>query len=165
MKRIISVLLTLTMFFTFIGGSTFAMQLVESNETNTEELSKIVLAVKSKINIPEALTEFEYNYNGETNHSSAGWRFTWRDKDYKERITINCDTDAHITYYDYYTSEKYITQAPQYLKEELQPKADEFINKWFVWTPEQEYASKILKSMKPKIYKKLDFKLANEISK
>ena len=43
-------------------------------------------------------------------------------------------------------------------------KADEFFKKWFVWTQEQEYASKILKSMKPKIYRKLDFELADKIS-
>ena len=44
------------------------------------------------------------------------------------------------------------------------PKADEFFKKWFKWTDEQEYASKILKSMKPKIYRKLDFELANKIA-
>jgi len=43
--------------------------------------------------------------------------------------------------------------------------AKAFFDKWFVWTPEQEYASKILKSMKPKIYKKLNQTLANEITK
>ena len=43
-------------------------------------------------------------------------------------------------------------------------KADEFFKKWFVWTDEQKYASKILKSMKPKIYRKLDFELANKIA-
>ncbi len=44
-------------------------------------------------------------------------------------------------------------------------KANEFFDKWFVWTAEQEYASKILKSLKPKIYKKLTTPLANEITK
>jgi len=44
-------------------------------------------------------------------------------------------------------------------------KASEFFEKWAVWTPEEEYASKILKSMKPKIYKKLNPVLANEITK
>ena len=43
--------------------------------------------------------------------------------------------------------------------------ANEFFDKWFVWTAEQEYASKILKSMKPKIYKKMNPVLANEIIK
>ncbi len=42
--------------------------------------------------------------------------------------------------------------------------ADEFFNKWFVWTAEQEYASKILKSMKPKIYKKFNPILADKIT-
>jgi len=127
MRRFIALILSMTMFFTFIGGSVFAMELEITNETNTEELSKIVLAVKSKINIPSELTEFDYNYNGETSYSNSGWRFTWRDKDYKKRITVNCDTDAHITYYDYYSNDRYNTQAPQYLKEELKPKADGFI--------------------------------------
>ena len=44
-------------------------------------------------------------------------------------------------------------------------KANAFFDKWFVWTPEQEYAAKILKSMKPKIYKKFNPILANEITK
>ena len=43
--------------------------------------------------------------------------------------------------------------------------AEEFFNKWFVWTAEQEYASKILKSMKPKIYKKFNAVLADTITK
>lgn len=43
--------------------------------------------------------------------------------------------------------------------------AKAFFDKWFVWNEEQEYASKILKSMKPKIYKKLNQTLANEITK
>ena len=43
-------------------------------------------------------------------------------------------------------------------------KAEEFFKKWFVWTDEQEYASKILKSMKPKIYRKLNFELADKIA-
>ncbi len=43
--------------------------------------------------------------------------------------------------------------------------AQEFFDKWFVWTDEQEYASKILKSMKPKIYKKFNPILAEMITK
>ena len=68
--------------------------------------------------------------------------------------------------------EKFVPAAKAMLTEIIQlqldgdaNKANAFFDKWFVWTPEQEYASKILKSLKPKIYKKLNFVLANEISK
>jgi hypothetical protein len=43
-------------------------------------------------------------------------------------------------------------------------KATEFIDTWCVWTDELEYASKILKSLKPKIYKKVIPLLADKIT-
>jgi hypothetical protein len=43
-------------------------------------------------------------------------------------------------------------------------KATEFIDTWCVWTAELEYASKILKSLKPKIYKQVIPTLADKIT-
>ena len=43
-------------------------------------------------------------------------------------------------------------------------KATEFIDTWCVWTDELEYASKILKSLKPKIYKQVILTLADKIT-
>ncbi|MCQ2957333.1 MAG: hypothetical protein MJ180_00350 [Candidatus Gastranaerophilales bacterium] len=68
--------------------------------------------------------------------------------------------------------EKFVPAAKSMLTEIIQlqldgdaNKANEFFNKWFIWCPEEEYASKILKSLKPKIYKKLNYVLADEITK
>ncbi|MDD3593637.1 MAG: hypothetical protein PHX18_03315 [Candidatus Gastranaerophilales bacterium] len=41
--------------------------------------------------------------------------------------------------------------------------ADKFMSKYCVWTKELQYASEILKSMKPKIYRKLDTALADKL--
>lgn len=96
--------------------------------SSSDLLQKAIFNVKSKINIPEELTEFSYRYVENNYKVKPYWNLTWRDKDYIKNINVNCDNDGNIFYYNFYDSnaEK---GGPKFLKEELLDNAKEEIRR------------------------------------
>lgn len=96
-------------------------------EPTAEKMEKALLAVKSKIKIPDEYSEFNYYFYDGNQYSDAYWRFVWNTADYNKTIMINCDKDHHITYYYKYNYSEKSTGIANYLKDELKSKAEEFI--------------------------------------
>lgn len=95
---------------------------------SSEDLQKAIINVKSKIMVPEELTEFSYNYVENNYTMIPYWNLVWRDKDYNSNITVRCDNDGNIFYYNIRNSKEEIG-GPKYLKEELLNNAKESIRK------------------------------------
>lgn len=95
-------------------------------EPTQAELEKMITAVKSKILIPEELTQFEYNFNTENYDSSAIWNLNWHNKDYTKQINVQSDQNGNILYY-YVNDNNDGYYAPKYLKSELKATATKFI--------------------------------------
>lgn len=99
----------------------------EEGGATSQQLEKALIAVRSKIDIPEELLEnFEYDYQEGSRYSQAQWSFLWSNDNRK--ITVVCDKDYHIKSYsdDVYNQGQTI---PVYLKSELESVAEEFIKR------------------------------------
>lgn len=120
MKRLLSLLCCLSILL-----SSFAFANVD--EPLTADLEKVILVAKSKIDIPEEYSEFEYDFSSEAAYNNAYWRLVWTKPEKYNSITILIDNDGHIINYN--SREERITNArPVYLKEELKSTADNFLN-------------------------------------
>jgi hypothetical protein len=98
-------------------------------EPTTSGLEDAILAVKAKITIPEAYSEFNYYFYDANTYSDAYWTLNWSNPTTNAYIQVNCDEDNHITYFYSYDYNKATTGVAKYLKSELQATADEFIAK------------------------------------
>ncbi len=97
-------------------------------EPTKTELENIINKVKSKISIPNDLSEFEYYFNTDSYNSSAVWSLNWQNESNSKRITVQSDQDGNILQY-YSDSSSDGNYAPKYLKAELKSNADQFIKK------------------------------------
>ena len=123
-KRFLAALLILVMAFSSLNG--FAP--VEAENALTEEkMKEVLIEVKSKIDIGDEFTEFDYSYN---EYSGKGrFYFNWNTEDSTDSISITADGDGRIWSYSRYLN-NYNTQdsvLPTYIGEELIPKAEEWI--------------------------------------
>lgn len=110
-----------------VSGS--AIEAEDLNQEPTKQgLENIIKAVKAMIPIPKELTEFEYYFNAESSYSSAYWSLNWHDKDYKKQIQVQVDQDGHLVSYSLY-KDRNGYDTPEYLKSELESKAESFIKK------------------------------------
>lgn len=99
----------------------------EENGATPERLEKALIAVRSKITIPQELQEnFEYYYQEGGEYSEEQWMFTWEND--TQRIVVTCDKDYHIKgYSNRLYDQKRAT--PVYLKSELEPVAEKFVKR------------------------------------
>jgi hypothetical protein len=134
MKKIIGIFCCVCLLLNFFGG-TYAMELsaeIISADIKTErapitdDLERIILSVKSRINIPEELSKFDYSFYDKSYYSDTYWQLNWRNEDSTSRISVRIDQNENISYYNYSKNreENYV---PKYLKEELKPTAENFI--------------------------------------
>ena len=93
-------------------------------------LESAILAIKEKITIPEAYTEFNYYFYNTNSYSDAYWSLTWRNPKDESYVQVNCDADYHITYlYQYNPTQSQSTGVAKYLKSELKATAEAFLSK------------------------------------
>ena len=97
-----------------------------ANEASAENMTQVLTLVKEKITVPDELTQFDYQFYSGSAGEPASWYFSWRDEDYRSRMTVYCDSSGHITSYNYRpgTSSPYV---PVYLRTELKARADDFL--------------------------------------
>lgn len=133
MKRAICILLCICMNLTMLPTSVYAKDTTVAEEAqanekgSTKNLEKSIVAVKSKINVPKKLSEFEYDYF--TDYSNSYWQLLWHDEDYTEKISVNCDDKQNISSYYYYSEDISRKTKPTFLQSELKGKAEKFIKK------------------------------------
>lgn len=98
-----------------------------SDDLSDENLTKVLSAVKLKINIPKEYTVFSYEYSAKSSYNDETWYFYWQNESGDSYISMASDKNANIMSYKTYNYANKST--PVYLKSELQSKADEFIKK------------------------------------
>lgn len=131
-KKLISgILSTAVLASSFVAPTSAAVfsiadDVTMSNEDITANLEGVLLNVKKKIEIPEELSEFTYDFDNSA--YAQFWSFKWSDKEYKKRITISCDKNGNVISYRLRES-KENNSTPKFLKNELQENAVEFIEK------------------------------------
>lgn len=119
MKKLISLILTAVMLIIPLGA-------LADSETS-QGIEKALVTVKMKISVPSELTEFS-NYVSERN-DKVFYNFDWSDKEYKQSMSVSCDSEGRITNYNYYknnTSNKKITS---FSRSEIVDFASKFIQK------------------------------------
>lgn len=103
---------------------------VASKEEGTDAgLEAAILAVKKKITIPEAYSEFNYYYYNGGSVNTSSWNLSWRNPKTDGYIQVNCDENYNITYYSKYDYSERATGVAKYLRKELIKAAEDFAKK------------------------------------
>ena len=113
-------------FSTFTGVVPFVP--VEAENALTEEkMKEVLIEVKSKIDIGDEFTEFDYSYNERS--GKGRFYFNWSTEDNMDGISITAD-DGRIWSFSRYANSSYSSKdgvLPTYIGEELIPMAEEWI--------------------------------------
>ena len=99
-----------------------------SKEPIADDLERIITVIKSKITIPEELSQFDYNFSTDNYYGSAVWNLNWYAKEDDRRISVSCDGNGNIINFSSYdgNSNNFV---PKFFKSELKNTASEFIKK------------------------------------
>ncbi|MBR4341093.1 MAG: S-layer homology domain-containing protein [Lachnospiraceae bacterium] len=124
-KRFLAVLMILVLSLSTLNG----YSPVEAENALTEDqMTEVLIAVKGKLQISDDYTEFDYSYN---EYSGEGtYQFTWRTEDGRAYIGVTADTTGRIyNLYSYDNNKNSEREGllPNYIGEELIPKAEEWI--------------------------------------
>lgn len=120
MKKIISILLIITML-------TIPTAFADENVSN--DLQSVLIAVKTKITVPEELGEFESNVS--TYGDRTSYNFDWHTPDYEKSMSVTADADGNITNYSNYSEKVSEKRLSGISKNEIIAYADAFIEKAF----------------------------------
>ena len=71
----------------------------KTTEPTAKDMENLIKIVKPKLDIPEAYTDFDWNYSAPTYYNAASWRFTWSDKDGNGRVRVTSDEKGNIESY------------------------------------------------------------------
>ena len=126
-KRIVTLLLALALVTgTLYTGSPIGAY--AANEETQEQMTEVLLKIKTKLELPDEFTEFWYNYNnyGE----KATWYFNWSTEDSSKTVYVNCDDEAHINNVGSY-GDNNRSGMPDKTAEELAPQAEELLYRLF----------------------------------
>lgn len=126
-KRIITVIMALALvlgtFYTGNPNTAYA-----ANEETQEQMTDVLLKIKTKLELPDEYSEFNYNYN---NYGERGtWYFNWSTEDSSKTISLNCDDEAHILSMSCYSNESMQTM-PEVTADELLDTANKLLARVF----------------------------------
>ena len=123
MKKALSVLLAVTLFFTLVPWTVFA--------SASDDLENAILTAKSKIEIPEEYSEFSSNIYTDYGEISYSLRWTTKAEEYSQnkQISINVNSHGDITSYDCsdYTTYSNKLQFPKFTDEEFKNTAKQWL--------------------------------------
>ncbi len=117
MKKVIALILSLLLI----------MPAALADTASSNELQRVLLKVKEKINIPSELTEFESNisdYKGKITYN-----FDWHDEKYEKSINVSADENGRILNYNNYTSKISDKKLTDISTKEIISFADTFLKK------------------------------------
>lgn len=120
MKKLVCMALVLCMMFATLPA--FADNVAED----------VLLKVKTKINVPEELTKFNYSENM-YNDGILRYDFTWHTEDYDKELYVSGDADGEIVSYNYYEQMDYSSDRTLigYTLADARPLAEEFLKEVF----------------------------------
>lgn len=101
MKKILSFLLVMAV----LASMSIELFANPGEATNTEEMEKVLIAVKQKIDIPEKFTEFTPSAREVYDTGKMTYEFSWYDKEGNGNVSVACDGEGRITRYYFYDSE------------------------------------------------------------
>ena len=118
MKKFISMLLVFVMVVCCMG--------VFADGSSAQEMEKVLVAVKSKIDVSAELTEFN-PYSSEYN-GKVSYNFNWTDEKNTQNLDISCDSEGRInSYYYYHDAMRNSQKIASLTKSEIINFADNFI--------------------------------------
>ncbi len=124
MKKIISIMLVVTMLITFMSPV-----MASSSVTTDKGLENAIKVVKSKINIPADCNKFTYNiYNQD---GSVIWNLSWSNEELQKYINVTINQDNFISGYSsyQYSINNYDKKIPKYSRSQGKEIAEKFIEK------------------------------------
>lgn len=121
MKKIISMLLVVTLLITFMTPA-----MASSSASNDKGLENAIKAVKEKITIPADCNKFSYNiYNQD---GTVIWNLGWSNEADQKYINVTIDENNFISgYSSYQYSSNYDKKIPKYSKSQGREIAEKFI--------------------------------------
>ncbi len=122
-KRIITVIMALALVLGSLGGFS-PVRAHAANEDTQDMMTKVLLKVKTKLELPDEYTEFSYNYNNYGER--ATWNFNWWTQDSVKNIYLNCDDEGHIINMNSYTSEN-LRKMPDKTADEFKGDAEKLL--------------------------------------
>ena len=99
-----------------------------ANEETQEAMTEVLLKVKTRLELPDEYTVFNYNYN---NYGTREyWNFNWSTEDGTKSVYANADKDGHIMNVSYY-DQKTDSAMPDKTAEDVQPDAEKLLKMMF----------------------------------
>ena len=95
-----------------------------------DNMDSALLSVKTKVSIPEELSEFTGSVNKNKNRTE--YMFMWQNKEKNKEISVTCNTEGVIRNYSYYSEDMYLKspkKLPSINKTEAIRIAEDFIRK------------------------------------
>ncbi|MBQ3022530.1 MAG: S-layer homology domain-containing protein [Clostridia bacterium] len=117
MKKIVAIVLVLLMLVPTAYADT----------TASGELEKVLVSVKSKIEIPTELNIFESHIS--EYREQVYYNFDWHSPDYEKSVSISADEEGHIRDYYVYTQKRTEKKLSGISKKEIISFAEEFLKK------------------------------------
>ena len=102
----------------------------DNSQPTTEQMEEVIKNAKPLLDVPENLSEFEWDYYGGSTYSDPSWTLRWSSKpgEAYEYISVSCDKLGRITNYNHYISDRK-DAFPKYKKADLIDTAKAFIGK------------------------------------
>ncbi len=125
MKKLTSVLLTVILLTGVLVPSFCYGENLKNNQ-----LEESILLAKTKLDIPEELTKFDYDVY--TSNGKTSWHMRWYSEQSNDgQIYVTVDEKGNINNYSYYNPKQQINEIkfPKYSKDEAKTIAEDFINK------------------------------------
>ena len=136
---------TLAMLLAVITALSLTVIPVLADDGTGEELKAVILAVKSKIDIPDTYTEFVYSVNSDE-LGGRSWRLRWSQKDQPDRtISAVADEKGEITSYQKTSAGSAQLLPADFTREEAETLAAEFLYRANTTTRERFFSVSVLK--------------------
>ena len=122
----------------------------KTTEPTAKDMENLIKIVKPKLDIPEAYTDFDWNYSAPTYYNAASWRFIWSDKDGNGRVRVTSDEKGNIESYSLSRYDRTRgVKLPHFTKEELAANAQNALKKL---CPEAADSMKLVSSSASSFY-------------
>ncbi len=119
MKKLLSLILAGVMLIIPLGAL--------ADSSTSSELEKVLIAVKTKINVPSDLTEFS-SYVSERSEKTY-YNLDWSNEDYSKTLSASCDSEGRIISYHNYINDSTDKKFSSFSKDEIVDFAAKFIQK------------------------------------
>ena len=119
MKKLVCALVALSLFMPCIT--------VFSDTAVSEDMEKVLIEVKKKIDVPDELTDFSSGMNTHNGNEKI-YEFYWN-SDSGKSLSAGSDDKGRIKYYYHYTQDRIDAKISPYTKNDIIAKAEEFVKK------------------------------------